>query len=728
MSTDLTDIYEGVGAPPPARGQKAQAPTGSMTHEEALADLGPWLEYVDLVVQGLLAWQQQHPEDRFHLAGMLLPPEALAAQRHQPCGQPYWSRQTSAAQWLDGLAPPPVRGRLADVVARFGLTPFEVQVLVLAALPLFDARYTAIFAWLQGDEQALWPGIELALRLFSATPAQRVANRLMLSSRPGALLRHELVCRTGRNGQGAIRSSAPYLRPDEAVYHFLSGEPADTLRIGSDAVAWWGHAPAGAPLSRGAWARCAYDIERLCFHPGGARLPTDLLLLQGGPGSETLVAQLAGESGSPLLVLDLARLPTEVSESRALLRAALRAVRLYAGVLLLREWRAGAARHHEVLRALEPCLAEQAQPVICLVSAGEAAEVFTGLSRLHITLPPRTVQDDVRLLQDAGPATDWDWDWAEMLGRARVDPDALGQLWQEAQGYRALRAPQGSLTQQDLQQALHLRGQQQFGGLAQRVSPRRTFDDLIVDANLQTYLREILAAIRQRETVLARGFSHKVGGATGISALFYGESGTGKSMAAEVLAAALGRDLIRVDLSTVVNKYVGETEKNLAKIFDLAVADTGVLLFDEADALFGKRSEVKDAHDRHANIEVSYLLQRLEHYPGLVVLTSNNRAHLDEAFTRRLTFIARFDAPDAALREQMWRDIWPSQVSVDADVDWAQWSTLTELTGAEIRNVALLASWLAAEENRAVSQADIVRAVRRELGKTGRIMPPGLSA
>ena len=148
-----------------------------------------------------------------------------------------------------------------------------------------------------------------------------------------------------------------------------------------------------------------------------------------------------------------------------------------------------------------------------------------------------------------------------------------------------------------------------------------------------------------------------------------------------------------------------------------------MLLFDEADALFGKRSEVKDAHDRHANIEVSYLLQRLEHYPGLVVLSTNNRGHLDDAFTRRLTFMTRFELPDAELRLKMWRAIWPTQISVASDVDWERLAQRTELTGAGIRNVALLASWLAAEAGRAVTQADIERAIRRELGKTGRLVP-----
>ncbi|QRR11849.1 ATP-binding protein (plasmid) [Burkholderia sp. MS455] len=739
MKTPLIESTGGAAAgehPSPTKARRTRraretalpppAPTANAPVEgDALAALGPWLEYVDHVMQGMLLWQQQHAEDRFNMQGLLQPPETFEATRTQLQGAPYWIRQPARVLWLEGLQRPPARGRLAEMVERFALTPFETLVLVLCALPLFEPRYGPLVAYLQGDDSASWPGIELALALFSATPAERIAHRQLLCAQAGTLLREGLLHTVERNGRFSTRGDAYYLRMDDAVFHFLSGGAASTLRTGLGEAAQWWQTTTFSPLRAGAWAPYADEIARACFvpNPHGARTP--LLMLQGGHGREALLGQLADEAGVPMLVLDLGQLPQEEQDAWGLLRATLLAARLYAGVLVLRRWSAGLTRHRALLEALEPYLADHGQPVVCLVSAEEAGDVLAGLPRLCVTLPPRTTQDDAQLLQDSlgADALEGDWDWVRLLRRTRVNPDVLAQTWREAQGYRALRDPQAALTQRDLQQALRVRGQQHFGTLAQRVQPRRTFDDLIIGDGLGENLREILAAIRQREAVLDRGFARKVGYGTGISALFYGESGTGKSMAAEVLAGELGLDLIRVDLSTVVNKYIGETEKNLSKIFDLAVADTGVLLFDEADALFGKRSEVKDAHDRHANIEVSYLLQRLEQYPGLVVLTTNNRSHLDDAFTRRLTFITRFDSPDQTLRERMWREIWPKQVSVDDSVDWAQWASATTLTGAGIRNVALLASWLAAEEAREVTHADIERAVRRELGKTGRIMP-----
>ncbi|MGT0250495.1 ATP-binding protein [Burkholderia pyrrocinia] len=428
-----------------------------------------------------------------------------------------------------------------------------------------------------------------------------------------------------------------------------------------------------------------------------------------------------------MFALNLEELPEDTDDAWQVLSAALHLTRLTGSVLMLQNI-SDLERHHPALvSGLDARLADHGQPVVVLAGDDGSHRSFARVTRISITLPARHRSSDANLIRAAllaqGHELDSQPDLDTLLMRTGINLDLLPQTLAEADLYRQLRDSVAPMDQEDLYRALRARSQQHFGRLAQRIEPRRRFDDLIADERLREQLVEILAAIRHRETVLEHGFAHKIAYGTGISALFYGESGTGKSMAAEVLAAELGVDLIRVDLSTVVNKYIGETEKNLSRIFDLASADTGVLLFDEADALFGKRSEVKDAHDRHANIEVSYLLQRLEHYPGLVVLSTNNRGHLDDAFTRRLTFMTRFEVPDVELRLKMWRSIWPTQIAVASDIDWERLAQCTELTGAGIRNVALLAGWLAAEAKRAVTQADIERAVRRELGKTGRLVP-----
>ena len=216
------------------------------------------------------------------------------------------------------------------------------------------------------------------------------------------------------------------------------------------------------------------------------------------------------------------------------------------------------------------------------------------------------------------------------------------------------------------------------------------------------------------------GFGQKGNRGLGISALFYGESGTGKTMAAEVLAQVCQLDLYRIDLSTVVSKYIGETEKNLRRIFDAAETGGVILLFDEADALFGKRTEVKDSHDRHANIEVSYLLQRMEAYQGLAILTTNLKNSLDKAFLRRLRFMLPFPLPDADARAQIWQRIFPIQTP-QQHLDYDKLGQL-KIAGGNIRNIALNAAFLAAATNEPVSMSHILQAAQREYLKLEKLL------
>ncbi len=253
-------------------------------------------------------------------------------------------------------------------------------------------------------------------------------------------------------------------------------------------------------------------------------------------------------------------------------------------------------------------------------------------------------------------------------------------------------------------------------GLAQRIEPMATWEDLVLPPAQIALLREIAGQVRQLATVYETwGFASRSQRGLGISALFVGESGTGKTMAAEVLANELGLPLYRVDLSAVVSKYIGETEKNLRRVFDAAEAAGVILLFDEADALFGKRSEVKDSHDRYANIEVSYLLQRMESYAGLAILTTNFKSALDPAFLRRIRFVVTFPFPDAGQRAEIWRRIFPQQTPLDG-VDIGRLTRLS-VAGGHIRNIAVNAAFLAADAGEPVSMVHLLRAARREYAK-----------
>ncbi len=252
--------------------------------------------------------------------------------------------------------------------------------------------------------------------------------------------------------------------------------------------------------------------------------------------------------------------------------------------------------------------------------------------------------------------------------------------------------------------------------LAQRLKPVAGWDDLILPEAQMATLHQIAAHVRHRLKVYEDwGFAGKGSRGLGISALFAGESGTGKTMAAEVLANELALDLYRIDLSAVVSKYIGETEKNLRRVFDAAEESGALLLFDEADALFGKRAEVKDSHDRYANIEVSYLLQRMEAYRGLAIVTTNHKSALDPAFQRRLRFIVQFPFPDQGQREAIWRGIFPTATPLDG-VDYAKLARLN-VAGGNIRNIALNAAFLAAETCEPVRMYHPLRAAHSEYAK-----------
>ena len=261
-----------------------------------------------------------------------------------------------------------------------------------------------------------------------------------------------------------------------------------------------------------------------------------------------------------------------------------------------------------------------------------------------------------------------------------------------------------------------------LGDLAARLSPGYSFNDLVLPDRQQDLLRSISAYLRHRDRVLSEwGYERTVARTQGLKVLFAGESGTGKTMAAQVLAAELGLDLFRVDLATVVSKYIGETEKNLERIFTAADGSNAILFFDEADALFGKRSEVSDSHDRYANIEVAYLLQRMEAYPGAVILATNFRRNIDDAFVRRLDFVVDFPFPEVEDRKKIWRLVLPDEAPVAADADLDFLATQFKLSGGAIRNCSLAAAFRAADEQGEIGMRHLVQAVAQEYAKQGRL-------
>lgn len=683
----------------PVEQQRSADAWNSLMHE---------VERIDLLLQ-----REYHVRmERMWSGDVCLSRQDIDARLDAPRGIPCWmeaedlasARSFGASELSEADAP------LDQLVARFGLDRFEREVILLGVLPHLDTRYQTLLSLLQGKGRH-YPTVELALNLFCSSWTERhAAQKSFLPQAP--LHEHQLLVPvhpgdSARDGWGRTP-----LCTSLEVFHFLQGNRFQSMDLQSFCRC------EDAASSQPDDARVAALIDVLRDAIFDSASPA-VVTLRDASESEVVSALAAYRCGA--LIIDVRRLPTEDEPASFRFAQALRYARLQDCAAVIRGLEGAAATVRDALFAqLAACARGAAVPVLCLEERHASITRLARVPHVTVDMPQRTAQERAAaLVAQVGDAA---IDTLALSRRFAFQPEELAHIGWEASFYRSRRAPDAETGQSDWTEALRHRARQNFGNLATRVEPQRTPADLIVTADMRLQLGEIVAAVRHREALLERGFLEKIHYGTGISALFHGPSGTGKTMAAEILAGQLCTDLIKVDLSSVVNKYIGETEKNLSRIFDMAEADAGVLFFDEADALFGKRSQVKDAHDRHANIEVSYLLQRLESFPGLVILATNNRGHLDEAFIRRFTFVTRFVYPDPALREEMWNAIWPAEMKVDEGIDFADLARRIDVTGASIRNIALLAGWLSmSEDSPIVRKHHIEQASLRELAKSGRL-------
>ena len=294
-----------------------------------------------------------------------------------------------------------------------------------------------------------------------------------------------------------------------------------------------------------------------------------------------------------------------------------------------------------------------------------------------------------------------------------------------AEGFTVLKElEKPGISTEELYRACRNRSSLKLNSLARKINPQRKWQDIVLSADVKEQLEEICIFVRNRETVYSElGFGKKLSLGKGLNILFAGPSGTGKTLAAEIIAGEVGLDIYKIDLSGIVSKYIGETEKNLKKIFGEAETCNAILFFDEADALFGKRSEINDSHDRYANIEVNYLLQQMEEHEGIIILASNYKMNLDDAFLRRLQFSVEFPFPDENSRRQIWTGVFPEKARIGDDVDFDFLSKF-KLTGGNIKNIAVLAAVLAVENSGLIGMEEILRALKREFQKMGKICTP----
>ena len=573
-----------------------------------------------------------------------------------------------------------------DRVARlFGLTPFERQLLLLAAAVELDGEIAALAAAVQQSADP-HPTFGLALAALPGGHWDALAPR-------SPLRRWRLI----ETGAGPTLASRPLLL-DERILHYLTGIQAWDARL--DGVL----RSAGRVRLAPSQERLAEELARTVA-AAGSRV---LVKVDGEDADARLgVAQALAESlEQAALVLRAGALAAPGPDLAGLARLVDREALLLGGVPVVEADDANDA-------SLAALVDELDAPLVVVV--GEANVRASGRVALYrfVRLPAPV---EARAL------------WSDALGDAvpQAHVEEVAQHFRlSAEAVDAVARELGAVSDADpaatLCRLCRERARVRLEGLAERIDPAATWHDLVLPDGHIDLLREIVRHVRHRTRVYEHwGFAERTTRGLGVSALFAGESGTGKTLAAEVLAHELALDLYRIDLAATVSKYIGETEKNLRRLFDAAEASGAVLLFDEADALFGKRGEVKDGHDRYANLEVAYLLQRMESYRGLAILTTNLRSNLDRAFLRRLRFVVQFPFPDAEQRAEIWRRTFPATAPLHG-VDAEQLARLT-VSGGSIRSIALSAAFAAAEEGAPIAPTHVLHAARVEYAKNERAL------
>lgn len=689
----------------------------------ATAELLPALQRLDALLEHAVgavetAYGPETAGDAFR--GLYVSRSDVENLLRQTPGSPLLYRPSS-----NGASPAADASRLQQLIQRYALTPFDVDVLLLTLAPELDRRYERLYAYLQDHVGRRRPTVDLALHLFCPDAAARLSRRAHFD--PGApLIRHDLVHLLSEAEQPRPSLLAHTLHLDEQIVRFLLYEDRLDARLFSCCELLDGLMPQ--------WLHESQVLRQVEALVGAAQRRERPLRLyfQGsaGIGRRYTAVALAATLDRPLLYLNADLIPADEVDQTVCL--ACRYAVLYDTLLYV-----DAA---DTLHVAQP--ARRAHLLQQVVAAGPRFLILAGVSPwqpvgnaplavapLTFTRPDfaqRRACWQAHLATADIPVTDREL--AQLSGRFRLTPAQIATAAATvAVTWQASASDEGGGNTPPALDALFAAARAQSGhdlaALTRRIRPLYTWDDIVLPPASISQLHEICQRVTSRHQVLdAWGFGRRLSLGHGTNALFTGPSGAGKTMAAEVIANALGLDLYQIDLSGVVSKYIGETEKNLDRIFAAAENANAILFFDEADALFGKRSEVRDSHDRYANIEISYLLQKMESYDGLAILATNLRQNLDDSFVRRLAFTVHFPFPTAADRLRIWQGIWPAATPLAADVDLAWLAQRFKLSGGNIKNVALAAAYLAANDASSVTLDHILQAIRREYQKLGKAL------
>ncbi|APR87712.1 Cell division protein FtsH [Minicystis rosea] len=721
--------------PPRRRGAPAPIAVRDEAYASSLEHVLDELARIDLLVRIQVARARAGSDDP--LRGLSISDAEIDALLGRSLGQPHWASVPLPPALADAYALVAEhagaierrrveslrRGvplRLSRLATSFQLTRFDLDVLVLALAPEIDLRYERLFAYLNDDVTRRRPTVDAVLSLLCPSLEARMAARARFASE-APLIRNGLV-HVVADPQGSLLGAV--IRIDERIAGHLHDADDLDARLAP-------HARAVTP---------AIDLADLLAPDAlKARLAAlaagdgQVLYLHGprGVGKQTAAEACCRAADKRLLVVDGRSITTDDAFD-GIARAAVRESVLLDATLYWDGFDALFAADKRgpraaVLRALEGL---RGLAFLAGHAPWDPVTMLRGRAVVHVELGLPDPQERARLwagsLGDAAASLDL----AALAGRYRLSGGQIHDAAATAGGLARFRDPaRPEVTLDDLSAASRICSSPKLSTLANKVTARAAWDELVLSRDRVARLREICDHARHRDRVFdGWGFQRKLTTGRGLGVLFAGPPGTGKTMTAGVLAGELGLDLFQIDVARVVDKYVGETEKQLSRLFDEAEGSNAILFFDEADALFGKRTEVHDAHDRYANIEVSYLLQRMDAYEGIIILATNLARNMDQAFVRRLRFIVEFDNPEEHERRELWERAFPERTPRDPALDLAFMARRFELTGGHIRNVVLAAAFLAAAEGSVVMQKHLLHAARREYQKMGKMADESMFA
>lgn len=608
--------------------------------------------------------------------------------------------------------------RLQQILTAFDLDEADLDILLISLAPAVDRRYERIYGFLQDDVTKRRPTVNLVVNLLGTSWLERNALLEHLADE-SPLIQHGLVTTIADPSDPHAALNNRMVKVDARVVQYV---------LGIDSLPKQTYARMVPNQNASLNDLILNDpVREIAQRNYGDIVPIFHIYGNYGSGQIELAAVLSRQQHCELIEVDLQALQQSHDE---LVQAewVFREGRMRQAALALTHWETLLDAHFDPPQWFWQKVLEYPHPVI-----------LTG----HEAWEPRGMERNRPLLRIELGIPDFEDRlayWQRHLGDVGVDPAEIAYKFKLTGGqvrdtvYTAydLALGKGLVTPSlaELYAASRAQSNRKLSGLATKITPNFSWDSLVLPDDRIQMLQEICSQVKHAVQVYGRwGFKGRGADSQGVTALFAGQSGTGKTMSAEIIAYELGLDLFKIDLSSVVSKYIGETEKNLAAIFDEAAQSNAILFFDEADALFGKRSEVKDSHDRYANIEIGYLLQRMETYDGIAILASNLRQNLDEAFTRRLDFLVDFPFPEEEDRLKIWQISFPATAPLGPDVDLTLIANRYRLAGGNIRNAALASAFLAAADGtQYIHMVHILHGIRREHQKMGKLLEDDLVA